>query len=93
MDIEFTQYLRPDGRTKVVQMDRPEDIVLMAEKILESGKYRFEVEVLMTDQVSVTCFDTEEEEDIAIEISANGPPLPAAIDKMIGDAFDIVTLI
>lgn len=91
MEIAFTQYMLPDGRTEPVTIDRPEDIGSMAGKILESGKHRFECEILTTNQVSVTCFDIEEEEDIAIEISANGPAVLAAIDKMITDAFGILS--
>lgn len=88
--VPFRQYLRPDGRQKDIEISRPDDIHGLAEKVLESGRYRFEAEVLMTGQVSVTCFDTKDEVDIAIEICANGPDVPDRVDTLIRDSARIV---
>jgi len=90
MEIDFTQYLLPDGRTTEIKIDRPDDIAAIASEILESGKYRFECEMLTTGMVSFTCFDIEEEVDIAIELSINDKSALGAVDKMIQDSNKII---
>jgi hypothetical protein len=90
--IPFTQFILPNGRQEAtsISVDDP-DVAKMATEILETGRYRFECEVLMTGEVSVTCADREEEIDISIEICRNGPEVPAAVAKMVRDAYAIVS--
>lgn len=83
MSIPFTQYLRPNGRTKEVMIDMPADIELKAGKLIESGCH-FDIEVLSTGIISMTC---EREDDVlAIRLSTNGPEVPIAVGKLIDDA-------
>ncbi len=83
MAIPFTQYLRPDGRRHRVTIQL--DVVTedKARKIIERG-LTFETEVLANGLVSFTITD-EEEGDLAIEISPNGPNVPEAIKKLVAD--------
>ena len=80
MSIAFTQYLRPDGRKRSVTTERPEPIEALARRIVDAG-YAFECEELMTGDVSLTI--TNDEGDADIELVANGPDVPAAVDRLI----------
>lgn len=82
MDIEFTQYVLPDGRRKPVLIDRPDDVAQKARRIMDAG-HRFECEILTTGEVSLTIHNIEDEEDVDIEVVPNGPEVPVAIDRMI----------
>lgn len=85
-NIPFVQYLRPDGRKSVISIDRPQNICAVADKIITSG-LRFEAEILMNGQVSLTI--TSHEQDEAIEIVQNGPGMvAAAVDRLITN-FDL----
>ena len=80
--VRFIQYLRPDGRQREMFIEaRSPEIVAKAELIWKSG-YRLESEVLMSDLVSLTISDGEE--DVASELIENGPEVPLAVDRMIG---------
>lgn len=79
-EIPFTQYLRPDGRTVPVTINRPDDIAVLAEFIREHG-FRFECEHLSTGHVSLTIAGPDDDADIAVV--ANGPEVPLAIDQMV----------
>lgn len=86
MSIPFTQYLRPDGRQKLVEIARPAPVEAKARTILAAG-YRFEAEHLAVPapfpDVSLTIADPAREEDVAIELCRNGPDVLAAIDRLI----------
>lgn len=79
-DIPFTQYLRPDGRTTQVSIHRPDEISSLASRIVEAG-YKFECEHLMTNHASLTIAGPDGDEDI--EVVANGPEVPGAVDRMV----------
>ena len=79
-DIPFTQYLRPDGRKAEVSIDRPDEISILANRIIACG-FRFECEHLMTGHASFTISDDDDDHDI--EVVRNGPDVPAAIDRMV----------
>ena len=83
-DIEFTQYLMPDGRKKTVNIDRPHAVAAKAGKLLSLG-YRFECEMLSDyTTISLTIVhDDHEDGDVAIEVIQNGPDVPGAVDQMI----------
>lgn len=84
--IPFTQYLRPDGRRKSVEIIRSQPIMDKAEQIIAAG-YSFEIEELSNGMISMTIsgYDPhiDEDGDVAHEICANGPDVPAKVDKMI----------
>ena len=88
MAIVFTQYLRPDGRTKLDEIERPPDIEEKARAIRQLG-YVFEMELLMTGVVSFTCCKRDDQEDcIAHELCPNGPEVPGTVDKLVNGAFE-----
>ena len=80
--IEFTQYLLPDGRKKIIHILRPDHIAAYAQHI-EADGHRFECEILRTGEVSLTIHHIDDEEDRDIEVVPNGPEIPKAIDRMI----------
>ena len=81
--VRFIQYLRPDGRqVEMFIQDMAPGIVAKAEEIWAAG-YRLEAEVLMSGLVSLTISDGEE--DVAVELIANGPEVPKAVDRMISE--------
>lgn len=82
MAIPFTQYCFPDGRREAVEIHLAEDVETKAHKLIEAG-YRFEVEILRTNQVSATIVHPSDEYDAAITICPNGPEIFRAITKMI----------
>jgi hypothetical protein len=83
MSIEFTQYLRPDGRRTLTEIDRPPKIEALARQIVERGG-RFESEHLTTGHASFTVAYMGD--DIAIRVCQNGPDVPAAVDQLVIDA-------
>jgi hypothetical protein len=78
--IPFTQYLRPDGRKRYVDIDMPAPIEHLALQFIEAGG-RYEIEELRTGEVSLTAvFNVDDEDrDIAREICSNGPPVVHAV--------------
>lgn len=85
MSIPFTQFLKPDGRKRSVEIDRPAKIEDMATKLYLAG-YRFEIEVLQTDEINMETLDSQGEL-VCGEICANGPPVEQAVDRMITNAY------
>lgn len=81
MAIPFTQYMRPDGRAVPVRIARPVEIAEKAQAIIARGLC-FECEHLTTGDVSLTITDPDEG-DVDIEVVANGPEVPAAVDRLI----------
>jgi hypothetical protein len=80
--VEFTQYLRPDGRTKPATINVADDLSTHIEVIKRMGA-RLECEVLMPDMVSLTISDPELEEDFDMELVPNGPGVLDAVDRLI----------
>lgn len=87
--IAFIQYLRPNGHKQCVQIERPDPVVVKADFIRLHG-FRFEVEELMTGQVSMTIAD--DNDDYAIRICENGPAVPENVDDLIL-TFDVAAAI
>lgn len=88
--VPFMQFLRPNGERRPTSIDRPPDIVELSGKLIRAG-YRFQIEELMTGQVSMTCSPRDEDEqdelgDLAHEICNNGPEVPERVDKLVRDA-------
>lgn len=71
--IEFTQYLRPDGRKVRVTFAPTEavddEVFDMADSLAING-YEFEAEILRTGEVSFSC--GKGEDVLAVAISNNG---------------------
>jgi len=80
MVIPFTQYLRPHGEQRAVNIERPPEIEGMARLFIASGG-RFEVEELTTGEASLTAVKFGR--DVAIEVVPNGPDVPAAVDRLV----------
>lgn len=85
--IPFTQYLRPFGEKKPVEIDRPADVEAAAHRLIDLG-CKFDIEELRTLQISMTCECDEFEDDevLAHEICANGPPVLVAVDRLVAVA-------
>jgi len=79
-DVPFTQFLRPDGRTRAVVISMPDEVADKARSIIANG-LRFECEELMTGVVSLTISDNEK--DLAQELCENGPEVPKLVEKLI----------
>ena len=86
MAIPFTQFLIPDGRTREVSIARSKEVERKAQQILAAG-FVFECEHLSTGDVSFTITDGAKG-DVAVEICPNGPAVPEAVDRLVGD-FDL----
>lgn len=81
-EIPFTQYKLPDGRAVHVGIARPADIAEKAREIIDAG-YRFECEIMIDGECSFTI--TDDDGDHAIEVCANGPEVPKAVDRLIAN--------
>lgn len=79
-DIQFTQYLLPNGKRKLTSIERPQNVWEEAEEILKAG-YRFECEMLTTGHVSLTI--AGKNTDVEIEICRNDAEVPKAVDRII----------
>ncbi len=85
MEIEFTQYLMPDGKQKKITIDRPNAIAEKAKQLLEKN-CRFEIEMLTTGHISMTIEQDGVRKEPAIlahEICSNGPEVITRVDKII----------
>jgi len=82
--IPFTQYLRPHGRKRQTGVEMPPEVEALAEAFIERGGW-FECEELTTGEVSLTaCWDMPDgDNDIEIDVVANGPGVPEAIDRLV----------
>jgi hypothetical protein len=81
--IPFTQYKMPDGHTVEVVIDRPREVEARAHRLIDMG-YKFEIEVLMTGQISMEI--TLKGEPFMGDICDNGPEVPRCIDNMINES-------
>jgi len=82
--IPFTQYLRPDGRKKAIDIEMPAPIEHLAFTFINAGG-RYEAEELRTGEVSLTAvYEVDgEDQDIAIELCPNGPEVVTAVEKLV----------
>lgn len=86
MSIPFTQFRRPHGHRVSVTIDRPAEIESMAKEIIAAG-FSFEIEELMTGEISMEIYRDRDENSLACEICRNGPQVPDAVDKMTRDGY------
>lgn len=90
-EISFTQYLMPHGTKNTVRIDRPEDIAVMAQAIAAAG-YSLACEML-SDYRTISLTVENDDGDLDIEICANGPEVPAAVDRLISRAASSLTAV
>lgn len=83
MDIQITQYMRPDGRQEVRTTPIRDDLADQYDKIRRCGA-NLTAEVLMTGEVSLCIADSKVEDDFDIRVVANGPAVTQAWESMIG---------
>lgn len=79
-EIPFTQYVRPYGKPKKVFFDAPKEIADMAHTLIAKG-YTFNVEMIGRNEISLTVSDGKE--DVAIELSPNGPGIENAVTSLV----------
>jgi len=85
--MNFTQFMRPNGRRVQRTVDRPEEIESLADDCVKRG-VRFECEVLNGGQVS---FTAELDDDpihgevtvLGHELVKNGPGVLDAVDRLV----------
>jgi len=84
MSIPFTQYLRPNGRRRDVEIDMPQEVEDLAKSFIAAGG-RYECEELTTGHASLTAvYEVDgEDQDIAIEVCPNGPEVPPRVEKLV----------
>jgi hypothetical protein len=84
MSILFTQYLRPDGRKRGVEIDMLQEVEDLAERFIAAGG-RYECEELTPGHASLTAvYEVDgEDQDIAIEVCSNGPEVPERVEKLV----------
>ena len=84
--IDFIQYLRPDGRTRIVWIDRPDHIAAMATSLKRQG-LRLECEVLRTEECRFIISDGEM--DLDEDICPNGEDVPDTVDRLIERVYNL----
>lgn len=84
MSIPFTQYLRPSGRRRAIEIERDSVVEALAYTFIDAGG-KYEAEELMSGMVSLTaCMVVDEEwQDVEIEICTNGPAIEGAVDELV----------
>jgi hypothetical protein len=86
MTIPFTQYILPHGRRRSIEFEAAnENVERIAHELIERG-CRFEAEILSTGMVSLTC--EYPDLTLGIELSPNGPPIVAAVERLVKNAHD-----
>ena len=86
MDIEFTQYMLPDGRTRLITIDVDEETGKIAHALQENG-VRLDIEILTTGVISMTAEMSDDDENLlAIELCPNGPGMEDVVTKLIATA-------
>ena len=89
--IQFTQYLRPNGRTQTIYIEMDEETESKAAELIGSGAV-FEAEVLPGSIVSLECLDTavdgnDSQFSLAIQLVKNGPMVVDAVKTLVADAY------
>jgi len=85
LQIPFTQYLRPDGRTRKVRFAVSGTSICSEATSLLTYGWTFECEVLTTGEVSLTVSDGDENR--AIQVVPNGPDMGQAVSVLVMDAY------
>lgn len=89
MSIPFTQFMLPDGRRGQISIDRAPETESVAASLVQKG-VSFEIEILRTGDVSMEALlpitADGDQASLAIEICANGPGVPCAVDRLVANA-------
>lgn len=89
--IPFTQYLRPHGEARAEQIVRPDDVVALANQLIDQGVV-FECEELRTGHIALYARDRLKDDSmLAVEIVDNGPEVEIAIDRLVRTAAERAT--
>jgi len=82
--VPFTQFLRPDGRQRQVEIDLSPEGEALAEQFIMAGGW-YECEELTTGHASFTaCFFVEgEPQDVVINVCVNGPDVPDTVEGLV----------
>jgi len=81
LKLEFLQYLRPNGDTRRVDIERPQDIEDMYDELLTVG-ISFEIEQLGDGKIFMDSMDTQRDE-ITNRLCANDQEVPMNVDSLI----------
>lgn len=84
MIVEITHYYRPNGRRKIECTELPDKHQKQYETMQENG-CNFAAEVLTNNMVSSTI--ENDEEDLAIRVTVNGPEVQAAMIEMLNELY------
>lgn len=82
MEIQVTQYLLPDGRTRETSIDVPDSLAPKLKKIARAG-LTIEAEILTSTEVSFTLACHKYAADYDILICTNGPGTRENLIKLI----------
>ncbi len=80
--IPATQYLLPDGRQRKMTTSAPARYAPNYQRMKDAG-LTFGVEILRTQQVSLTIEDLKREVDVEIRIVSNGAEVPLAVIELL----------
>jgi len=83
MNVDFIQYMRPDGRQKPTQCLDIKDDLRPNYELMQQAGLNFAAEVLMSGMVSLTIEDRVREEDVQILVVPNGPAVPRAVESLL----------
>jgi hypothetical protein len=86
MSIKFTQYLRPNGEQRPVEIDMPKEVEEKADTLVADG-YHFDIEKLSTGMISMTC--EKDNEIVSMEVCPNGPEVVDCVQKIVERAHAI----
>lgn len=81
--IRFNQYMPPNGRRVVVESSEVTDTIKAKADALIAKGYRFESEILTTGEVFMDVMDASRENEIANELSPNGPEVTGALNRLV----------
>jgi len=85
--IRFNQYMPPNGRRVVVESSEVTDTIKAKADALIAKGYRFESEILTTGEVFMDVMDASRENEIANELSPNGPEVIVAVNRLVTNAY------
>lgn len=84
--MRFTQFLRPHGRTRLIDLDRPRAVEAKAQALLARGCH-FDIEELSTGAIHMTIeLDTLDDPVIAVQLCKNTVAVLAAVDRLVDEA-------
>ena len=81
MNVEFIQFMRPNGRKTMISIDVADDLTDHV-RMIHAAHLHLTAEVLQTQEISL-CIEDSERGDFACQVCSNGPEVPLAVDKLI----------